>query len=172
MDQTDQENVLAVFKKNEIKNWPCHNAVFALNAQGWQKIARPASFPVKQPSFPSFSCLKVVKAEIRSGKFSNLNALIDNVIIRLAVLSLKTMHLSHNLRQSIWTSHSPLRIYVGSGIMVLNDLIHLHLAQRCLPCLPVMSQRKRLLIIDNFQFSQSATRGLATLSNPMADPQH
>ena len=36
-------------------------------AWGWQKLAGPASFPVGPASFPSFSCLEVVKGD---SKFS------------------------------------------------------------------------------------------------------
>ena len=72
--------------------WACPNyysppiPVFALSAgprpEAGKKRAGPASFPVGPASFPSFSCLKVVKDEIRAGKFSNLNAM-TAILVRI-----------------------------------------------------------------------------------------
>ena len=81
--------------------------VFALSAgprpSAGKKWAGPASFPVGPASFPSFSCLKVVKDEIRAGKFSNLNAMtgITGWIVR--------WYWDHNTEAPLWRRNYHLR---------------------------------------------------------------
>ena len=53
-------------------------ALFSLCPECWleagKKLEGPANFTVAPASFPSFSCLNVVKDKIQAGKFSNRNA--------------------------------------------------------------------------------------------------